>query len=305
MIQRACAALPVGQESAYYFLQSNFGSLRHAPDPFPNLEDAATIATELRELGFRLDGRRVMEVGSGRRLDMPIAFYLLGAGSTATFDLHQYLRPEYALAAVRVMLERHNDLLRIFGPLVDSAQLANRLGTLAAVQTIEQLLATTGIEYHAPADATHTGFPAGSIDLQFSYTVFEHIPREVLLGILTECTRLLKPGGYACHHIDLSDHFAHDDPSITFLNFLQFSDEEWSKYNDNQFAYQNRLRVTDFEQLYKEAGHKPVLWRKTLDKRGLAALANGLPLAEKYRDVPADILGTVVVRAISQPIAGA
>ena len=301
LIQRTCAALPVGQESVYYFLQSNFGSMRRAPDPFPNLEDAATIGSELLDLGFRFDGKRVMEVGTGRRLDMPLAFHLMGAASTATVDLHQYLRPEYALAALRVMLERRNDVVRIFSPLVGSDMLTRRLDRLASVQSIEQLLALTGIEYHSPVDATKTSLPSASIDLQFSYTVFEHIPREVLLGILSECSRLLKPGGYACHHIDLSDHFAHDDASITFINFLQFDEREWSRYNDNQFAYQNRMRVTDFEKLYKEARHKPVLWKPFTDKRGLAALAGGFPLAGQYRGVPHDILGTVVVRAISQP----
>ena len=43
LIQRTCAALPAGQEAAYYFLQSHFGSLSKAPDPFPNLEDALRV----------------------------------------------------------------------------------------------------------------------------------------------------------------------------------------------------------------------------------------------------------------------
>jgi hypothetical protein len=83
LIQRACASLPLGNEALYYFLQRKFGSLRHDPDPLPNLREAAGIAADLAGQNAPVEGLRVMEVGTGRRLDMPLAFYLLGAASVS------------------------------------------------------------------------------------------------------------------------------------------------------------------------------------------------------------------------------
>lgn len=65
-IQRMCAKLPA-KDAVYYFLQRRFGSLRHAPDPLPNLKAAGEIFAEMREIGFSPAGKRVMEVGTGRR----------------------------------------------------------------------------------------------------------------------------------------------------------------------------------------------------------------------------------------------
>ena len=67
------------------------------------------------------------------------------------------------------------------------------------------------------------------MDYHISTTVFEHIPRADIARILKEAKRILKKGGVAIHFIDLSDHFQHQDKSITRINFLRYSDEEWDK----------------------------------------------------------------------------
>ena len=304
LIQRGCASLPFGNEELYYFLQRKFGSLRHDPDPLPNLREAAGIAADLAKAGTPPEGRRVMEVGTGRRLDMPLAFYLLGAASVDTVDLHAYLKAEIVLKAVAAIVARRDEVTAYFAPYTAAPDLARRLDRLAGVSSLPDLLRETRISYHAPTDATRTTFPDASFDIQCSYTVVEHIPYDVLLGILRECRRLLAPGGIACHHIDLSDHFAHDDPSISFVNFLRFEEKEWSGYNDNQFAYHNRLREPDFERLYKEAGHDVLEWRTWRDSRGENEIRSGaFPLASRYRGLPAEMLATVGVRVLSRSAA--
>jgi len=298
-IQRVCAALPA-KDAVYYFLQRKFGSLRYAPDPLPNVKAAGEIFAEMRTLGLSTAGKRVMEVGSGRRLDMPIAFYLCGAKSVDTFDLHPYLRLELILGAIAAMVTRREETVRALGPVAGEG-LEDRLDRLAKVKTIEDLRALANIRYHAPADAASTGLAAGSIDLQFSYTVFEHIPGPVLGAILRECSRLLAPGGAACHHIDPSDHFAHEDRSIGLIHFLRYEQAEWSRYNDNQFAYHNRLRRDDYDRLYAEAGHTIFHRRPFVDDASLEALRNGFPLAAPYQGQDPENLCTVVYRVYSRP----
>lgn len=302
LIQRACASLPVGSEAAYYFLQKNLGSLRFAPDPMPNLRDLADIAKDLAQAGFSIAGKRVMEVGTGRRIDMPVGLYLLGASSVETYDLHPYMKAELVEGSLAGMLRNRDEIAALLGPIAGRELVEARLATLAKVRTARELMDASSIHYHAPADAAKTGLPDGSIDLQFSFTVFEHIPGPVLSAILKEASRVLVPEtGLACHHIDPSDHFAHDDQSISFVNFLQFEEIDWAKYNDNQFAYHNRLRVDDYEKIYREAGHEAVLWRTWKNDRAMKELSEGtLPLAARYRGVAADTLGTTAVRAITK-----
>jgi hypothetical protein len=144
--------------------------------------------------------------------------------------------------------------------------------------------------------------PAGSIDLQTSYTVFEHIPRPVLASILRESSRLLANGGVTCHHIDPSDHFSHEDSTISAIHFLRFSETEWERYAGNQFAYHNRMRVHQYRQLYEDCGHSLLQWKEVVDPRSLAEIRSGFPLHAEFQSLAPEILSTTVVRAISRPL---
>jgi Methyltransferase domain len=296
-IQRVCAGLPAS-EAVYYFLQRNFGSLRYTPDPLPMLREAAEIFVEMRGMGIEVAGQRIMEIGTGRRLVMPLAFYLCGARTVDTFDLHVYLREDLVMASLQEMLKARAAVLETFA---HAEGVAKRLEVLAGVQGLQDLSQKTGIRYHAPADATSTQLADKSVDLQFSYTVFEHIPEKILSGILRESSRLLSDEGTACHHVDLSDHFAHEDKSITFINFLRFEDREWSHYNDNDFAYHNRLRRTDYDRIYAAAEHDVIYSKPIIDELALAELRQGFPLAKKYQGQDPVDLCTVVYRIYSRP----
>ena len=54
-------------------------------------------------------------------------------------------------------------------------------------------------------------------------------------------------------HIDYSDHFSHRNSNYDRNHFLQFSDEEWNKYN-TWIIYQNRLRHDHYKNIFLEAG---------------------------------------------------
>src|SRR5712692_10128118 len=102
-IQRAFARLPFLQEPAYYFVQRTFGSRRRTLDPFFMLQGCAELDAYLHAAGRSVEGARVMEVGTGRGIDMPIGFFLCGAASVGTFDLHHYLKAGIVMASVRAL----------------------------------------------------------------------------------------------------------------------------------------------------------------------------------------------------------
>jgi predicted SAM-dependent methyltransferase len=109
------------------------------------------------------------------------------------------------------------------------------------------------ITYRAPFDAGDTKLPDGSIDLISTTSVWEHIPRAQIPRLLRECARLCHAGSIMSHAIDYTDHYAHSDPSITRYNFLQFTPEQWERYNPD-IHYQNRLRHSDYRDMFEDAG---------------------------------------------------
>lgn len=300
-IQRFCGALPFGSEATYYALQRNLGSLRTPPDPMILFEAATRLVQVLEEHGRPVAGASVFEVGTGRKLDVPLAMYLCGAREVYTIDLHPYLKSELVMGAVASLRPRREQVIELFEGLTDRPGLEQRLDALLEAQDFETLKRTAGIHYVAPGDAAATDLPDGSIDIHLSYTVFEHIPGPVLAAILRESSRLLSPDGLALHHIDPSDHFAHEDSSITMINFLQFTDAEWEKLAGNQFAYHNRLRVDDFYKIYENVDHQVVYSREFLNEPSLEEIRGGFPLAEQYRGIAPERLATTVVAVLSRP----
>jgi len=281
-------------------LQRQFGSLRRAPEPIPLLKACATLVSELRSEGHEVAGARVMEVGTGRRIDIPLGFYLAGVASVVTVDLNRYLRPELVMASIRAMKECSNDIFALFESSSPREVVAVRLERLIACESLADVFKTTNISYMSPADAQHMKMASGSIDIHTSYTVFEHIPRNVLIGILKESSRLLGNCGVALHHIDLSDHYAHDDFSISYINFLQFSEGEWHRLAGNRLAYHNRLRAEDYRRIYSDAGHKILGWKEFQDQHSLDLLQNGFPLDPAYQGVNPRELATSVIRILSR-----
>ena len=64
---------------------------------------------------------------------------------------------------------------------------------------------------------------------------------------------MLQPNGRICFTIDYHDHYASADANIGFMNFYQFSEDEWRRFNPDMH-YQNRLRHSDYVTLFEEEG---------------------------------------------------
>jgi SAM-dependent methyltransferase len=92
----------------------------------------------------------------------------------------------------------------------------------------------------------------------YSNSVLEHIPGPVILRILQESRRVLRPGGVAIHSVNCGDHYAYFDKSITQINYLSYTESEWAIWN-NDIQYQNRLRPQDLLELAEQAGLEIIL----------------------------------------------
>lgn len=175
-----------------------------------------------------------LEFGAGRGLITPLLLSAAGAGRVHAFDLQRLAH----IDQVNTVIEQLADLTD------DDWQ---------PVSDFIELEQSYGIAYHAPGDVRATGLADGSVDLIYSTATLEHIPPAEIRAIMGECRRILQPNGRVCFTIDYHDHYASSDHSIGYMNFYQFSENEWRRLNPDMH-FQNRLRHSDYVRLFEEGG---------------------------------------------------
>ncbi len=283
-LQSLIAGLPSSLGYAtYYFFQRNLGGLRDV-NPTNHITVGIKIAKCIRQQGQSIDSKAFLEIGTGRQITVPIVLWLLGASRTITVDINPYLKAELIFDAIAYMRKHQEEIKKLFEESQISV-LADRFNQLIKIErNLDRLFQLTNIQYLAPADASRLKVESHTIDYHISHTTLEHIPIESLRSILREGKRLLRPEGLFVHGIDFSDHFAHSDDSISAINFLQYSDEEWNRWAGNKFMYHNRLRVDDFERLVSDANLRILRMDVSVDDRARKELEGGFPLNDRFRN---------------------
>jgi len=251
-VQRAVARLPRRMgDSLYYFLQRRFGGLRNL-DPTSRFSRGVEIVERLCKEGLGVSGATAVEVGTGWRINVPIALWLCGVSRIHSVDKNRYLRLGLVLKDCRWLLAHRDLVCELLGDFGDSP--AKRLDELDRVLNHDgtQLFDLLGFSYLAPADARSLPLRTDSVDFHFSVTVLEHIPEEVIVPILLEGCRVVRRGGCLVHFVDPSDHYAHSEYAVSRQNFLRFSAAEWHRIAGNRFAYHNRLRVDAYRRILED-----------------------------------------------------
>ena len=285
-MQNAVARLPLSDQ-IYYALQRTVGSFRPGRSNHLEWFDAAlTIAGWIKSAEREVTGGRFLEVGTGHNVSVPLGLWLCGASEVVTVDLNKYLSEALVAETIEFVGKNPDEVVKAFGVEAHEPLFQERLQQLARLQGgAKELLRLANIKYISPADAAHLDFPDHNFDFHISHAVFEHIPPEVIAAILREARRLLKPPGLLVHVIDPSDHFAHDDSSITPINFLQFSEQEWERLAGNKFMYHNRLRAFEYLKLFEQAGIRILRQSQAVDQPSLESLNNGFQLDRQFHEI--------------------
>lgn len=300
LIQRNIARFPQS-ERLYKVIQKRFGTLDS--DPWFRIPQHMEMLGAMREVGFYPAGKVLFEVGTGHKPYMALGFGLLGAAKVITVDLNPRFDASLFGELVRGMIDQRQKITEAYAEFIDPAEFMAKIEALEPwVDRPLQLLPEVGVDYRAPADAARTGLADESVDCHFSVTTMEHIGPQILTAIFAEAMRILKPGGLAVHQIDLSDHFQHNDKSITKINFLKFSDKQWEYLAGNRFGYTNRMRASQFRELFKNLGFETVLERTILNQESLEALRGGLEIDQVFEGLDAeDLCTTRMVVVLRKP----
>ena len=293
-LQRGLGALPQGERLNYVFQRRVLRSLPAGESVFRRKFSRALQhlrAYEEHGPGVAAADAVFYEFGAGWDLAIPLSFTALGVGRQVLVDIRPSVRLELvndSLAAVeRLRPELAREAGRELRPL------------RTAIGDVSELEARFGIRYLAPCDARRTDLPEGSVDFVSSTDTCEHIPVRDLADIFRECRRLLRPGGAFSCRIDLQDHYAYFDRSLSRYNFLRFSDRAWSLVN-SPLHHQNRLRSPDYLRLVRSVGLELVAERPSgPSEEGLAELRR-LPLAARFRGYSAEELGITILSFVAR-----
>jgi hypothetical protein len=274
-LQRWIAALPEQVSLAmYYQLQRHFGGLKNT-NPMTDIGYGHELVQRAKSAGRDIRGARILEVGTGRRLNLPITWWLCGARSVTTVDLHPYLKLELVLEDIERLQQSATALRSALGEDLVEERLQRLLGAPLQESRLDRWLELFGIKYLSPADASSLPLDSASIDLHVSNNVLEHIPENVIVAILAEGGRLLTSDGIYVHRVDFSDHFARGGNGLSSANFLSFSPQDWNHLAGNRYMYMNRLRVDDMDALFTRGGVAINSREATIDTAAVALIREG------------------------------
>ncbi len=303
LIQNAIAFLPSNLSYKLYFLlQSKFGGLQNINHLY-YLKAAKKILDLIIEFNHSPVDKTFFELGTGRIVMFPMCYWLAGSKKTITVDLNPYLVEDLVLQNVRYLINNEKIVVELFNGLIQNErwELFKKFVQDEKQLSLKKVLDFFSIEYLAPCDAANTNLPKDSIDFHTSYTVLEHIPKEVIIKIFNEGNRIVKENGLFIHEIDYSDHFAHSDNSINLINFLQYSDFVWNLYAGNKYMYMNRLRHDDFLDLYNAFNHEVLNLGVDFNSNLNELLnSNKIILSEKFKQKENDILSITGACIISK-----
>jgi hypothetical protein len=216
-----------GGDLAHFWLQRYV--TKSWPRPDKRLFSFPERANALVEDCVRYLGRKpetVLEIGAGRDLAMPLSLRKAGISHVIASDINRLARIGLINSAAK----------RLIGK------------SFEGFDELDQF----GITYLAPHVLSGSD---GSVDCSCSNEVLEHVPAERLLDLLKALRAVTK--GLTVHSIDYSDHYARSDQDLSRLNFLKYSSDGWRRFN-SRMQYVNRLRHSDYLQLFENAGFRIV-----------------------------------------------
>lgn len=285
LVFRVLGALP-RSEQLVDFYRLRRGSLRGV-DLDGKLGGLLEMVRLLRHAGRTVEGRDLVEIGTGWHPLLPTVFYGLGARTILMTDIARHVQRELVEDVIDYCLGQAREIAEIVGR--DEASLKARWSSLRpGGHDWLDVWKDRGISYRAPLDITRKRLPAESADVVFSNDCLGYVPAPVLMGLAQESTRILRPGGFVAHDVTTYDDYTIYDRSIPSWNFLSYSEREWQRIGNSRLHFQNRWRPAQYARLAAQNGLRMLYEERVpLDAREAAGLLRS-SLHPEYRDLPAE-----------------
>ena len=161
------------------------------------------------------------------------------------------------------------------------------LAEIGGAASFQELYAALGCEYVVEPSGELGRFPDHAFQAIISFNVLEHVEAGILPGYVRDMARILAPGGYALHKIDVGDHLAYFVPGVSKKNYLRYSEGTWQRFFQNRLQYFNRVQRPTWLAMFREAGLELV------HQEAQFANIASLPIARQYAGLSQEDLACV------------
>jgi len=199
-----------------------------------------------------IEGKVLLEIGTGWHPLMPAFLYGLGAKKIIMTDIQPHIQPRYVrqtLDYLQTHVAQLSDLTAIPANI-----LQRRWQNLAFLgDNWQTVWANAGIHYHITDDLSQTT-AKHSMDVIYSNSCLSYVPAPILKHLFKQSHDLLDEHGWLMHNVMPYDDYSSTDTEIDALNFLRYDHDRWEKQGNCALHYQNRYRPYQYKQLLDETG---------------------------------------------------
>ncbi len=190
------------------------------------------INSILEKSNFNLRNKTILEIGSGNSVGIGFFLYSKGFNLWDASDLNRKPKMNKELDLTTKCNKKYN------------TNIPKRCNKFKFVK-----LDIT--KYKPSLDAKY--------DLIISNATLEHVPLSKIPDSISNMYKYLKKNGLMIHQIDFRNHLNFENP----FDFYKYSNKKWELLIKNSIFYTNRLRVSDFEELFKKNNFKILIKEQT------------------------------------------
>ncbi len=199
----------------------------------PNQKSFDKVIEILNSKNFSLNGRNILEIGSGWMPIMPYFFKYFGnCDKVYSYDINQHYSKIYI-----------NELNQYY---------KSEFGKYVEVVKDQKYSLPDFVEYFPNQNVITAELPK-KVDVVFSRFVLEHVTPQDMLEMHKRFASEYDENTLILHLISPSDHRAYSDKSLSHYDFLKYSRKEWDKIQ-TKFDYHNRMRLPQFLEIFIKAG---------------------------------------------------
>jgi SAM-dependent methyltransferase len=136
----------------------------------------------------------------------------------------------------------------------ERTRVSARLGEILGCRSFPEVYALLGFEYVVDSSGSLASLEDESMDVVLSVNTLEHVDRSILPQYVLDIARVLRPGGVALHTIDLDDHLADYDGTVSRKQYMAYSDRVWRLAFQSAVHYYNRVQSPEWRRLFGLAG---------------------------------------------------
>ncbi len=178
--------------------------------------------------GFTLNGKTVLELGTGWHGVDLVIFHLLGAKSIITIDHYPHLTYANLISTIETLLGNPQVLNRLRGLNVSPDRISFLGESVGQTSSLTELLKLLAVDYQIVRSAwyKHLSLRQQPIDFFYSESVLQRIPIQHLRDLFRIVSGCLSGDGVAFHRTDQKDINSqrHVDTDLWALDYLRYSE---------------------------------------------------------------------------------